>query len=120
MRNPSKPAEQLEVRNKMIKCTLQYQCYLAELLLFPINSRIYRTSKKCRDPYSGLDIYIHVNKSLSSHEIVILHQQNTHQLLSEVQRAPTKGTTYGQVLDPTAFLCHHREQATQVCNMRKS
>ncbi len=85
---------------------------------------IYRASKKFknrRDPSSGLDVYIHANTSLSSQEIVILHQQNsTHQLLSEVLKAPTKRTTYGQVLDATAFLCHHREQATQVCNMLKS
>ncbi len=47
MRNLSKTAEQLEVRNKMIKCTLQYQCYLAD-----------------REPYSSLDAYIHANKSL--------------------------------------------------------
>jgi hypothetical protein len=35
---------------------------------------------------------------------------NTYQLLSEVLRG-VKRTLYGQVLDPTAFLCHHREQA---------
>ena len=67
----------------------------------------HRNLKTCRSPYSGLDVSIHVNKSLTSHETGPLHCQNTYQLtLSDGMR-----TTYGQVLDPTAFLCHHREQA---------
>jgi hypothetical protein len=66
--------------------------------------------KTCRGPYSDSDVSIHVNESLTSHQKIPLHHQNTHQLLIEVLRG--RMTTYGQVLDSTAILCHHREQAT--------
>jgi hypothetical protein len=35
--------------------------------------------------------------------------ENTYHLLSQVLRV-VKRTMYGQVLEATAFLCHHREQ----------
>jgi hypothetical protein len=52
-----------------------------------------------------------LNKSLSSKMrqafYIVKIVENTYHLLSQVLRV-VKRTMYGQVLDPTAFLCHHR------------
>jgi hypothetical protein len=42
--------------------------------------------------------------------IVKIVEKTYHLLLSQVHRGVIR-TMYGQVLETTAFLCHHREQA---------